>query len=70
MNIPGPYKGAQVFLDNTVPFIHKFLKGFLSDLTPAEVSDHEVSLTDIYSDWSKNTDLFSPSDTENSKVTG
>lgn len=35
---PGPYKGVGMF-PNTVPFIHKFLKGmvsFSSDLTTVE----------------------------------
>lgn len=30
----------------------------------------EVYLTDIYGDWSKNKDLFSSSNTENSKAIG
>lgn len=45
MNVPGPYKRAQVFHDSKA-FIHKFLKGsgLLSDLTTV---DHEVSLTEF-----------------------
>lgn len=62
------------FHDNTVPFTDKFLKGlanFLSDPNtiwkPVTI---KVALADIYSDWSKNKDLFSISDTKNSKVIG